>query len=51
MRKVSEAVTNIGHWDCGAVELYLQSNADFEKARTLIDRAFDEKSKALTAKC
>ena len=42
MRKVSGSVTNIGHWDCGAVELYLQSNADFEKARTLIDQAFDE---------
>ena len=42
MRKVSGAVTNIGHWGCGAVELYLQSGADFEKAKPLIDRAFDE---------
>ena len=24
------------------VELYLQSSADFEKAKSLIDRAFDE---------
>ena len=38
----SSVVTNIGHWGCGAVELYLQSSVDFEKARPLIDRAFDE---------
>ena len=38
----SRDVTNIGHWGCGAVELYLQSGADFEKAKPLIDRAFDE---------
>ena len=38
----SRDVTNIGHWGCGAVELYLQSSADFEKAKSLIDRAFDE---------
>ena len=38
----SRDVTNIGHWGCGAVELYLQSGADFEKAKLLIDRAFDE---------
>ena len=42
MRKVSGAVTNIGHWCCGAVELYLDCGADFEKAKPLIDRAFDE---------
>ncbi len=38
----SRDVTNIGHWGCGAVELYLQSSVDFEKAKPLIDRAFDE---------
>lgn len=38
----SRDITNIGHWGCGAVELYLQSSADFEKAKPLIDRAFDE---------
>ena len=38
----SRDVTNSGHWGCGAVELYLQSGADFEKAKPLIDRAFDE---------
>lgn len=38
----SRDVTNIGHRGCGAVELYLQSSADFEKAKSLIDRAFDE---------
>ena len=38
----SRDVTNIGHWGCGAVDLYLQSGADFEKAKPLIDRAFDE---------
>ena len=38
----SRDVTNIGHWGCGAVELYLQSGADFEKAKPLIDRAFEE---------
>ena len=38
----SRDVTNIGHWGFGAVELYLQSSADFEKAKPLIDRAFDE---------
>lgn len=38
----SRDVTNIGHRGCGAVELYLQSSVDFEKAKPLIDRAFDE---------
>ena len=38
----SRDVTNIGHWGCGAAEFYLQSSADFEKAKSLIDRAFDE---------
>ena len=38
----SRDVTNIGHWGCGTVELYLQSSADFEKAKPLIDWAVDE---------
>lgn len=38
----SRDVTNIGHWGCGAVELHLQTTADLEKAKPLIDRAYDE---------
>lgn len=38
----SRDVTNIGHWGCGAVELHLQTSADLEKAKPLIDRAYDE---------
>lgn len=38
----SRDVTNIGHWGCGAVELYLQNAVDFEKAKPLIDRAYNE---------
>lgn len=38
----SRDVTNIGHWGCGAVELHIQSSADFDKAKPLIDRAYNE---------
>ena len=38
----SRDVTNIGHWGCGAVELHLQNANDFEKAKPLIDRAYNE---------
>lgn len=38
----SRDVTNIGHWGCGAVELHLQTSSDFEKAKPLIDRAYNE---------
>lgn len=38
----SRDVTNIGHWGCGAVELHLKNKADFEKAKALIDRAYNE---------
>ena len=38
----SRDVTNIGHWGSGAVELHLQNAADFEKAKPLIDRAYNE---------
>lgn len=38
----SRDVTDIGHWGCGSVELHIQSFADFEKAKPLIDRAYNE---------
>lgn len=38
----SRDVTNIGHWGCGAVELHLKNKTDFEKAKALIDRAYNE---------
>ncbi len=38
----SRDVTNIGHWGCGLVELHLQNSADLEKAKPLIDRAYNE---------
>lgn len=38
----SRDVTNIGHWGSGHVELQLQSSADLEKAKPLIDRAYNE---------
>lgn len=38
----SRNVTNVGHWGCGAVELYIQNAADFEKAKPLLDRAYNE---------
>lgn len=38
----SRDVTNIGHWGCGAVELHLQNTTDLEKAKPLIDRAYNE---------
>lgn len=38
----SRDVTNIGHWGCGAVEVHIQNASDFEKAKSLIDRAYNE---------
>lgn len=38
----SRDVTNIGHWGCGAVELHISNKNDFEKAKPLIDRAYNE---------
>jgi len=38
----SRDVSGLGHWGCGAVELHLQNSADLEKAKTLIDRAYNE---------
>lgn len=38
----SRDVTNIGHWGCGAVELHVQNQQDLNKAKPLIDRAYNE---------
>ncbi|AWI76229.1 DUF91 domain-containing protein [Parazoarcus communis] len=38
----SRDVTNIGHWGTGDLELTLRTPADFEKARSLIERAYQE---------
>lgn len=38
----SRDVTNIGHWGCGSVELHIQTSEDLEKAKPLIDRAYNE---------
>ncbi len=38
----SRDVSGLGHWGCGAVELHLQNNSDLEKAKALIDRAYNE---------
>lgn len=38
----SRDVTNIGHWGTGNVELELKSVQDLEKAKTLIERAYEE---------
>lgn len=38
----SRDVSGLGHWGCGAVELHLQSKSDLEKAKALIDRAYNE---------
>ena len=38
----SRDVTNIGHWGTGAVELHLKDSKDLEKAKPLIERAYNE---------
>ena len=38
----SRDVTNIGHWGTGNVEVEIKTKADFEKAKALIDRAYNE---------
>ncbi len=38
----SRDLTNIGHWGCGAVELCIQSSYELEKAKPLIERAYNE---------
>ena len=38
----SRDVTEIGHWGTGNVELRIKNKADFEKAKPLLDRAYNE---------
>lgn len=38
----SRDVSNIGHWGTGDLEVVLRKPADFEKAKTLIERAYQE---------
>jgi predicted transport protein len=35
-------VTNVGHWGTGDLEVLLRTPADFDKAKTLIERAYQE---------
>jgi len=35
-------VRKIGHWGTGDLEVYIKSTADYEKAKPLIDRAYNE---------
>ena len=38
----SRDVSGIGHWGTGNVELRIKNKADFEKAKPLLDRAYNE---------
>lgn len=38
----SRDVTNIGHWGCGEVEIFIKDSKDLEKAKPLIKRAYEE---------
>ena len=38
----SRDVSNIGHWGTGDLELCLRKPTDFEKAKPLIERAYQE---------
>lgn len=38
----SRNASNVGHWGTGDVELTIKENADFQKAKPLIDRAYSE---------
>ena len=38
----TEDVRNKGHWGTGDLRIYLKSVDDFEKAKSLIDRAYNE---------
>jgi predicted transport protein len=38
----SRDVSNIGHWGTGDLEVVLRSSANFEKAKALIERAYQE---------
>ncbi|MDY0013990.1 MAG: hypothetical protein RBS40_13980 [Rhodocyclaceae bacterium] len=35
-------MTNIGHWGMGDLEVVLRKSRDFEKAKPLIERAYQE---------
>ena len=37
-----KGMRNIGHWGTGDLQIVLKSVEDFEKARELIDRAYNE---------
>ncbi len=41
-KNFSRDVRNVGHWGTGDVELVVKSGEDFEKAKPLIERAYDE---------
>jgi len=41
-KSFSRDVTHIGHWGTGDLELTLRTPADFEKAKSLIERAYQE---------
>lgn len=38
----SRDVSDIGHWGTGKVEIRIKNKADFEKAKPLLDRAYNE---------
>lgn len=38
----SRDVRNIGHWGTGDLEIIIRTNADFEKAKVLIERCYQE---------
>jgi predicted transport protein len=38
----TENVRNKGHWGTGDLEIHIKSIDDFEKAKLLIDRAYNE---------
>ena len=38
----SRDASNVGHWGTGDVELTIKESADFQKAKSLIERAYSE---------
>lgn len=38
----SRDTSNVGHWGTGDVELTIKESADFQKAKSLIERAYSE---------
>ena len=41
-KSLTRDVTSIGHWGTGDLEVVLRKPADFEKAKSLIERAYQE---------